>query len=77
MRFNLTSPRFRNTSQCRYLCLQNEHYPNKIDTHVNKVHQINDILKQRFATRKSYVNISLNQFGRVNGTGGNSLNNFK
>lgn len=77
MRFYLTSPRFRNQMQCRHLCLDNEHYPNKINTHINKSTILSDSLKTRFSTRKAYETLTLNQFGRVNGTGGNILNNFK
>ena len=77
MRFNLTSPRFRNKPQCRHLCLKNEHHPNKIDTHISRNLRINDVSKQRNSKKVYYETLELNQFGRTNGTGGNTLNNFK
>ena len=77
MRFFLNTPRFRNQPQHRFLCLENEHYPNKINTHINTIAQINDLLKQRNSKRIYYKTIQLNQFGREIGSGGVAPNNFK
>ena len=65
MRFFLNTPRFRNQPQHRFLCLENEHYPKKINTHINTITQINDLLKQRNSKRIYYKTIQLNQLRQL------------
>lgn len=77
MRVFLTAPRFRNRAQCKHLCLQNEHFPKRNDQHINRILRIRNQFKQRHANKIQFATLKLNQFGRLEGSGGEPPNNFK
>ena len=76
MRVYLTAPRFRNRAQCQHFCLKNEHFK-RPDTHINRILRIRNQFKQRNANKIQFATLKVNQFGRLEGSGGDPLNNFK
>ena len=54
----------------------NEDYK-RVDTHINRILRIRNQFKQRNANKIQFTNLIINQFGRLEGTGGDRLNNFK
>tara|TARA_Y100000591_G_C21765895_1_gene662778 strand:- start:219 stop:452 length:234 start_codon:yes stop_codon:yes gene_type:complete len=77
MRVILTAPRFRNRAQCNHLCLHNEHFLKRHDQHINRILRIRNQFKQRHANKIQFATLKLNQFGRLEGSGGEPPNNFK